>query len=105
MSSTSEDSEKPAQTGKRANLFVIVLLSAVLCLPGAALGEVEGPLKKIKLKHKADVVEMENGDRNAGEIKKMEYGMLYLKSDRAADTLKLDWVRVTRGRERSPLRV
>jgi|GEM_PF-6704978 len=39
---------------------------------------------------------MENGDRNTGEIKKMEFGILYLKSDRVADTMKLDWVRVVR---------
>ncbi len=37
---------------------------------------------------------MENGDRITGEIKKMEFGVLYLKSDRAVDTLKLDWERV-----------
>jgi hypothetical protein len=57
------------------------------------------PVKKIetiKLKHKNDVVVMQNGDRNTGEIKKMEFGILYLKSDRVADTMKLDWERVAR---------
>src|SRR5262245_10972065 len=51
-------------------------------------------LPKIKVKHKNDVVVMENGDRITGEIKKMEFGVLYFKSDRAVDTLKLDWERV-----------
>ncbi|HSE39287.1 MAG TPA: DUF481 domain-containing protein [Acidobacteriota bacterium] len=37
---------------------------------------------------------MINGDRNTGEIKKMQFGVLYLKSDLAADTLRLDWERV-----------
>jgi Protein of unknown function, DUF481 len=69
-----------------------LFLLAVLLLPGncfARIGEIA-----IKLKHKTDIVLMDNGDRNTGEIKKMEFGVLYLKSDRVADTLKLDWERV-----------
>lgn len=53
-------------------------------------------LKKLKQKHKNDLVVMNNGDRNTGEIKKMEFGILYLKSDLVADTLKLDWEKVIR---------
>jgi Protein of unknown function, DUF481 len=55
------------------------------------------PLQKLKEKkvaHKNDVVVMDNSDRMTGEIKKMEFGVLYLKSDRVADTLRLDWKRV-----------
>jgi len=55
-----------------------------------------GVLNTGKIKHKNDIVLMENGDRNTGEIKKMEFGVLYLKSDRVADTMKLDWVRVVK---------
>jgi hypothetical protein len=55
-----------------------------------------GPLSDIKKDHKDDVVTLDNGDRITGEIKKMEHGILYLKSDRALDTLQLDWGRVQR---------
>src|SRR5262245_12802840 len=65
-------------------VFLVVMLQA-------AIGE---SLPKIKVKHKNDEVVMENGDRITGEIKKMEFGVLYFKSDRAVDTLKLDWERV-----------
>lgn len=71
-------------------LFVTVFF---VCLFQAAVSE---SLPKIKVKHKTDIVIMENGDRNTGEIKKMEFGVLYLKSDGVADTMKLDWERVVR---------
>src|SRR5262245_41282477 len=67
-------------------VFLVVMLQA-------AISE---SLPKIKVKHKNDEVVMENGDRITGEIKKMEFGVLYFKSDRAVDTLKLDWERVMR---------
>src|SRR5262245_7922682 len=69
-------------------------LAITLLFPYIALAQFNKPLLH-KIKHKTDVIVMENGDRNTGEIKKMEFGVLYLKSDRAADTLKLDWERVS----------
>jgi Protein of unknown function, DUF481 len=78
----------------RATSFLsfLILMSVILCTPGNIFG---APLKKMKQKHKNDVVIMKNGDRNTGEIKKMQFGVLYLKSDLAAETLKLDWERVS----------
>ena len=40
-----------------------------LFVTGSAFAEAQ---RTIKLKHKNDVIVMENGDRNTGEIKKME---------------------------------
>jgi hypothetical protein len=75
---------------------LIVFLFFPLLLPCLSFAEPKKKVKTIKLKHKNDVVVMENGDRNTGEIKKLDFGVLYLKSDRVADTLKLDWKRVIR---------
>ncbi len=72
--------------------FLLIFLFVLSFLDKAS--GVEGPLKATKLKHKKDVVVMTNGDRNTGEIKKMQFGVLHLKSDLAADTLKLDWEEV-----------
>jgi Protein of unknown function, DUF481 len=49
-----------------------------------------------KTKHKNDSIVLDNGDRMTGEIKKMEYGMLYFKSTRAIGTLQFDWLRIRR---------
>lgn len=46
---------------------------------------------KIKIKHKDDIVVLDNGDRLTGQIKGLQNGMLYFKSDRAIGTLQLDW--------------
>jgi hypothetical protein len=51
-------------------------------------------LKEKKIEHKDDRVILDNGDTLTGEIKKMEFGILYFKSDRAVGTLELDWVKV-----------
>ncbi|MCI0441852.1 DUF481 domain-containing protein [bacterium] len=74
--------------GKSAirNLFLVIFFICLFHVPFCE--------SKIKIKHKSDVVIMENGDHITGEIKKMEFGVLYFKSDRAVDTLKLDWERV-----------
>jgi hypothetical protein len=71
---------------------VFLFLSIPSHLPAQQIKKI----KTIKLEHDNDLVVMENGDRNTGEIKKMEFGILYLKSDRVADTMKLDWERVVR---------
>jgi hypothetical protein len=72
-------------------LIILFILSAQFPLSAQVLfNNVKGK----KIKHKDDIVIMENGDRITGEIKKMEFGILYLKSDRAVDTLKLDWKRI-----------
>lgn len=47
-------------------------------------------------KRKDDVVIMKNGDRFTGEIKKIENGILYFKSDYMASPVQLDWARVAR---------
>jgi hypothetical protein len=89
--------------GVRIALGLLVLVS-VFCAPSSSFAqvpEVLKTLKKRKVEHKDDVVLMDNGDRNTGEIKKLEFGVLYLKSNRAADTLKLDWKRVMRVQSRS----
>jgi hypothetical protein len=52
--------------------------------------------KEKKKKHKDDWVVLDNGDRITGEIKKMLYGMLYIKSTRAIGTLQLDWKKIQR---------
>lgn len=72
-------------------LVAVFILSAQFPLTAQVLLE---NIKGKKVKHKDDVVIMENGDRITGEIKKMEFGILFLKSDRAVDTLKLDWKRI-----------
>jgi len=76
------------------NSFALVALLFAMLSPCGVFAAGFGVIKSGKIKHKNDVVIMENGDRNTGEIKKMEFGVLYLKSDRVADTMKLDWVRV-----------
>ena len=76
--------------------FLTLSLLIFLCLSESAFPQIVKALKEKKGGHKNDVVVMINGDRNTGEIKKMEFGVLYLKSDFAADTLKLDWKRVAR---------
>jgi hypothetical protein len=76
---------------KRSSTFKLSLIVFLICLFQSLRSEA---LPNIKIKHKNDVVVMENGDRITGEIKKMEFGVLYFKSDRAVDTLKLDWERV-----------
>lgn len=76
---------------ERLRTFNITLIVFFISLFHSLISEA---LPKIKIKHKNDVVVMENGDRITGEIKKMEFGVLYFKSDRAVDTLKLDWERV-----------
>ena len=93
MCFTSGDREKSAQKGIPEKLRLTLLL-VVLFFPGIGFAGIGDSLTKTK--HKTDVVVMDNGDRNTGEIKKMEFGVLYLKSDRVADTLKLDWERVIR---------
>lgn len=74
---------------RRAKCFamLIVLLSQL------AYGDVIQPLKRQK-EHKNDSIVLDNGDRITGEIQKMQYGILFLKSDRATETLQLDWLRV-----------
>jgi hypothetical protein len=77
------------------NLILSFLITIVVfSFNENAYGGIEGPLKGMKVKHKNDVVVMINGDRNTGEIKKMQFGVLFLKSDLAVDTLRLDWERV-----------
>jgi hypothetical protein len=76
-------------------IFGFLQVVLLICISELALAGVEGPLKALKLKHKNDVVIMINGDRNTGEIKKMQFGVLHLKSDLVGDTMKLDWERVT----------
>jgi putative salt-induced outer membrane protein YdiY len=75
-----------------------IFLLLTLFLPSLASSGFGEAFPRLKVKHKTDVVVMENGDRFTGEIKKMEFGILYLKSDRAVDTLKLDWERVVQVR-------
>jgi hypothetical protein len=70
------------------------LVSLMLMILLAVSASCLTPPKQKKIAHKDDVVIMDNGDRVTGEIKKMEFGVLYLKSDRVADTLRLDWKRV-----------
>jgi uncharacterized protein DUF481 len=77
----------------RSGSFIVSVFVFFICIFQALISE---GLPKIKIKHKNDVVVMENGDRITGEIKKMEFGVLHFKSDRAVDTLKLDWERVMR---------
>jgi len=82
----------------RSHCALAVSLFLVILFCNSASAE---RLKLKKMKHKDDVVIMDNGDRNTGEIKKMQFGVLYLKSDLAQDTLKLDWTRVTRVQSKS----
>lgn len=88
MCCTSADKVDPLKL--RIVIVLILVFFAVLCLPKSSIAG----LKKMK-QHKGDVVLMNNGDRNTGEIKKMEFGVLHLKSDLVADTLKLDWQEVS----------
>ena len=67
-----------------------------LFIPSLLIAQTEKKDETIKLEHNNDVVIMKNGDRNTGEIKKMEFGILHFKSDRVADTMKLDWEKVIR---------
>jgi hypothetical protein len=76
---------------KRSAVFKLTVIVFFICLFQSLIAEA-----KIKVKHKDDVVLMENGDRIVGEIKKMEFGVLYFKSDLAVDTLKLDWLKVVK---------
>jgi Protein of unknown function, DUF481 len=73
-----------------------VIMLYLFSIPCSLIAQPIEKIKAIKLKHKNDLVIMENGDRNTGEIKKMEFGILHLKSDLVADTLKLDWEKVVR---------
>jgi hypothetical protein len=75
----------------RSRTFNVSVIVIFICLFHSVIAEA---LPKMKIKHKNDVVVMENGDRITGEIKKMEFGVLHFKSDRAVDNLKLDWERV-----------
>ncbi len=72
------------------------ILLQMLLIVFSFAGAWGGPLLDIKKGHKDDTVTLDNGDRLTGEIKKVEHGILYLKSDRAIDTLQLDWRRVQR---------
>jgi hypothetical protein len=45
-------------------------------------------------KRNDDVVVMKNGDKFTGEIKKLQNGILYFKSDYMTDSVQLDWARV-----------
>src|SRR6185503_10714929 len=89
MYCTSVDKENTFKAGLCLGLLVLLMFLFPPDTTNAA------PFKKMKQKHKNDVVLMNNGDHNTGEIKKMEFGVLYLKSDLAADTLKLDWQEVS----------
>ena len=73
-------------TGK--TLVILVLLWSHF-----AYGAVVQQVKKQK-EHKNDSIVLDNGDRITGEIQKMQYGILFLKSDRATETLQLDWLRL-----------
>ena len=86
MYSILEDRARP-----RFLKFLILLIFPLSCSIATGADQ-----SKLKLEHESDIVVMDNGDRNTGEIKKLEFGVLYLKSDRVADTLKLDWERVVR---------
>lgn len=63
----------------------------LFCFSQTVSAQIPQPLKKIKIKHKDDIVVLDNGDRLTGEIKGVQNGMLYFKSDRAIGTLQLDW--------------
>jgi hypothetical protein len=70
-----------------------ILICAVLLLGNVSFGFCQILLPE-KKGHNEDVVILDNGDRLTGEIKKVQNGILYLKSDRALGTLQLDWERV-----------
>ncbi len=72
--------------------FCVAILLLCGSLPVSA--QVLTGLREKKTGHKDDVILLANGDRLTGEIKKVEFGILYLKSDLATDTLKLDWKNV-----------
>jgi len=73
-------------------LCLIILLC--LCHTATAQPVLFRDLKEKKKEHKDDRVVLDNGDTLTGEIKKVEFGILYFKSDRAIGTLELDWERI-----------
>ncbi len=68
-------------TRECGRLFAALLLTACLCSPLYA--------------KRKDVVIMKNGDHITGEIKKLEYGQLFIKVEYVAgETVALDWLQV-----------
>src|SRR5580704_16290774 len=65
-------------------------IAAILAISGA-LGSA-----RMEAKSTSDVVVMKNGDKFTGEIKKLENGVLYFKSDYMVEAVQLDWARVER---------
>ncbi|HET6268105.1 MAG TPA: DUF481 domain-containing protein [Acidobacteriota bacterium] len=70
---------------------ILILLPGFLFLPSTAPAG-----NSTKIKHKDDSIVLDNGDHITGEVKKMEHGMLYFKSDRTIGTLQFDWLRIRR---------
>ena len=77
---------------KGATPVSVLICALLLCSTTPAFSQPR--LLPEKKGHKDDVVVLDNGDRLTGEIKKVQNGILYLKSDRALGTLQLDWNRV-----------
>ncbi len=56
-------------------------------------------------KRNDDEVVMKNGDKFTGEIKKLENGVLFFKSDYMVNAVELDWARVERLESKDPFNV
>jgi putative salt-induced outer membrane protein YdiY len=56
-------------------------------------------------KRRADVIEMKNGDRLSGEVKKLENGILYIETDYFAGSVGVDWSQVASVRSNAAYRV
>jgi putative salt-induced outer membrane protein YdiY len=65
----------------------VIPLLIILLISGAA-----------EAKRKTDVIEMKNGDRLSGEVKKLENGVLYVETDYFSGSIGLDWSKVARVR-------
>jgi putative salt-induced outer membrane protein YdiY len=52
--------------------------------------------KPADAKRKDDMVAMKNGDRLTGEIKRLDHGILYFKSNYMLESVQLDWAQVDR---------
>ena len=63
-------------------VFIVIGMVMLFSLPGDA-----------KASNK-DVVVMTNGDRLIGEMKRLQNGMLYVKTDYMAENIGVDWAQV-----------
>jgi Protein of unknown function, DUF481 len=80
-----------SMNGFSCRFFCIVI--AALLLPADAFTKDTDTKKPVK-HHDNDVVFLTNGDQLTGEIKELQSGILYLKTNFSNSTLQLDWLQV-----------